>query len=150
MVRNILLVLASVGVLLQTPPPQYHPNYVWDRTGGQGKVWLSWSPERRQGFVEGYGSGYDSGYGQACLVYFTVSPARPMHLGEDTSLQKCKERELGYSKGVDYYAGQITAYYEKYPTNVDLPIVWLFQAFSDSENKSLEEIHQAWTRHEHP
>lgn len=149
MFRTILL-FVSLGVLLQGWPPNYHPNYVWDRTGGQGKLWLSWSPERRQGFSGGYLWAYDVGFRQACLAYFTASPPKSMTLDlKDSPLQKCAVRELQYSKGPDRYAALITDYYEKYPDDVDLPITWLFQAFSEQENKSPEEIHRAWSNHHH-
>jgi hypothetical protein len=54
-----------------------------------------------------------------------------------------------YSKGHPFYEAAVTAYYEKYPSDVDLPITWLFLAFSDQEHKSPEEIHRAWSDHHH-
>lgn len=154
MFRKILLlalVLASLDALSQTSSSQYHPDYVWDRTGGQGKLWLSWSPERRLGFTEGYIWAYQRGFSDACVAYFDASPPPKMTLDlADSPLQKCKLREPSYSKVHGYYEAAVTAYYEKYHSNVDLPIPWLFLAFSDSENKGPEEIHRAWSKHEHP
>jgi hypothetical protein len=151
MLRNVLWVLVSLNVLFQTSPSQYHPDYIWDRTGGQGKLWLSWSPERRQGFSRGYLWAYHVGFRQACVAYFEANPPEGFHtLLEDSPDHKCMLRELHYSKGPDDYAAQVTTFYEKYPADVDLPIAWLFQAFSDSENKGPEEIHRAWSKHAHP
>ncbi len=151
MFRNILLVLASLGILCQSSSSQYHPDYVWDRTGGQGKLWLSWSPERRQGFAYGYLWAYHKAFRAACAAYFNASPPPEMTLNlADSPLQKCNLREPDYSKGPDYYQTAITAFYEKYPTDTDVPIAWLFLAFSDSENKSPEQIHRAWAKHDHP
>ena len=151
MFRNILLVLISLNVLAQTSSSSYRPAYVWDRTRGQGKLWLSWSPERRLGFTQGYLWAYHKGFREACVVYFDTSPPPTIILGEETPLQKCNVRELHYPYIFDHNEAKITAYYEKYPSDVDLPITWLFQAFSDSENKTPEEIHSAWAHsHNHP
>ena len=151
MFRNIILAVVSVGLLSQIPLSKYHPDYVWDRTRGEGKLWLSWTPERRLGFTEGYIWAYQNGFSNGCVAYFEASP--PPHMTLDLSespLQKCKLREPGYSKAHSYYEEEVTAYYKKYPGDVDFPIPWLFLAFSDSENKSLEEIHRAWAKHDHP
>ena len=152
MFRNILLsVLVSLSVVPQTSSSRYHPDYAWDRTGGQGKLWLSWNPERREGFTYGYLWAYHKAFSAACLAYFDASPPPTMTLNlADSPLQRCKLREPDYSKGPDYYEAAITAFYEKYPSDADLPISWLFLAFSDSENKTPEQIHSAWARHAHP
>lgn len=152
MFRNMLLViLVWLTVQPQTSPSQYHPAYVWDRTGGQGNLWLSWSPERRLGFTEGYIWAYQRGFSDACVAYFDASPPLTMTLDlANSPLQKCKLRQPSWAKAHDDYQKAVTAYYEKYPSDVDLPIPWLFLAFSDSENKKPEEIHRAWARNEHP
>ena len=156
MPRNVLRALVSFGLLLQTPysqvPPGYHPHYVHERMRGEGKLWLGWSPEERVGFTRGYLWSYHMAYGQACLVSFELAPAQPSELRslEDSPLQQCMLRELHYSKHSDYYTAKITAFYQKYPTDLDVPIPWLFLAFSDSENKTPEQIHLAWAHGTRP
>jgi hypothetical protein len=148
--RTILMFLA-LRVLAQGWPSNYHPYYVWDRMGGQGSLWLSWTPERRLGFAEGFLWAYQEGFDNACQAYFNATPPDTTTAKfEDSALHKCFVRRPNYTKDPDYYAAQITAYYERYPEDVDLPIRWLFLAFSDQEHKTPEEIHRHWAKHEHP
>jgi hypothetical protein len=113
---------------------------------GEGRLWLSWSPERRQGFTYGYLWSYHQAYTQACIVADELNPGN----GFDLHVQHCFDRELSYPQKLDYYETKITTYYKQHPTDLDLPIDWLFLAFSDSENKSAEEIHSAWERGANP
>ena len=147
----LLLALASVNAHSQGPPPGYHPTYVWDRAGGQGKLWLSWSADERHGFTAGYVWGYQRGFTEACLAYSEANPPAKTTLDlADSPLQKCNLRKPTYSHSAKQYEEAITSYYTKYPSDVDLPIPWLFLAFSDSEHKTAEEVHRAWTKHTHP
>jgi hypothetical protein len=85
------------------------------------------------------------------LAYFNASPPTWMTLDLAKSpLQKCNLRCARYSKDYLFYEAAITAYYEKYRGDVDLPIRWLFLAFCDQEHKTPEEIHRAWSKHRHP
>jgi len=148
--RNWLRILLLL-VVCQASSGQYHPPYVVQRTRGDGKLWLGWNLERRQGFAQGYLWAYGPTFQRACLAYYDATPPETSTLDLDQSpLQKCMLGRLNYSKPADYYEAQITAYYKRYPTDVDLPIVWLFQAFSDSENKTPEHMHSAWERHTLP
>ncbi len=150
MLRKALRFLVLLAVC-QVSSGQYHPPYMRDPTPGQGKLWLSWSVERRRGFTLGYLWGYGPAFRQACVAYFHANPPKTMTLDLTQSpLQKCMLCRLNYSKSADYYEAQITAYYKRYPTDLDLPIIWLFQAFCDSENKTPEQMHSAWARHTHP
>jgi len=147
MLRKAFQVLLLL-VFCEASSGQYHPPYVHDPTPAEGKLWLSWSLERRQGFTRGYLWAYGATFSQACVAYFDASPPKAMTLDlAQSPLQKCMLRELNYSKDPDYYETQITAYYRRYPTDLDVPIIWLFQAFCDSENKTPEQMHSAWARH---
>ena len=144
----LLLFFASVPVLCQGPPPRYHRPYVWDRRGGQGKEWLNWSRERRRGYAYGYLTGYHVAFGAACVAYADASPPATLPADlEDVPEQKCIERRPNYNHGTDYYEEAITNYYKKYPSDLDLPTAWLFLGFSESEHKSPEDMHRAWTNH---
>jgi hypothetical protein len=125
--------------------------YEIDRTPGQGKMWLSWSKPERQRFILGYLWAYHSGFSSGCVTYFDNGSTQISLNVEASPLQKCKLHELAYSKNASFYENAITKYYEKYPTDLDLPLSWLMQAFSDTENKSASEVHAAWNRgHSHP
>jgi hypothetical protein len=69
----------------------------------------------------------------------------------ESTTQKCKVQELTFSKSIKDYEGLVSRFYEEHPTDLDVPIPWLLQAFSDSENKTPDKIHQAWSQgHSHP
>ncbi len=125
--------------------------YQIDRTLGQGKMWLRWTRPERQRFVLGYLWAYHSGFSSGCVTCFESSSTQISTNVETSPLQKCKLQELTYSKDAAYYENEITKYYRANPADYDLPLSWLMQAFSDSENKSPAEIHAAWMRgHSHP
>lgn len=150
MLKKSFLLLFSCTLLAQATGSQFHPRYISEKRPGQGKLWLDLPPERRLGFVEGYTFAYHKAHHQACLFAYDLNPGPPLKLGDKSLLQQCNDTDLQFSKSLEYYESQITSFYEKYPTDIDVPLAWLFQALSDSEHKSLEEIHQAWKNHTHP
>jgi hypothetical protein len=150
MKTSLLLSLMAI-LLLQTSPTPRHPNYVLDRTPAQGKRWLSWSPDERQRFILGYLWAYHSGFSAACRDYFEISQQKSIGGKTDDLLQECKLQELQYSKDITYYERSITDYYKEFTDDTDLPLAWIIQAFSDSEQKTPADIHAAWSHgHAHP
>lgn len=145
-----LLVIVFLVALLSSSS-RSSGQYQTERTAGQGKMWLNWSIPKRQGFVLGYLWGYHSGFSSGCVTYFDSSSTQISTNLETSPLQKCKLQELTYSRDASYYENEITKYYRANPTDYDVPLSWLMQAFSDTENKSAADIHAAWMRgHSHP
>jgi hypothetical protein len=143
-------VLISLGSLLSSSV-NGSERYQIDRTPGQGRMWLSWTKPERQRFILGYLWAYHSGFSSGCVTYFENGSTQISANVEASPLQRCKLQELTYSKDVSYYESQITIYYEKYPTDFDVPLPQLLQAFSDTENRSASEIHAVWLgEHSHP
>lgn len=151
MSRYILLAVLTCTVCLQASGPQARPYYFHDRSVGEGQLWLSWIESQRESFVFGYLRGYQTGFTSACLVYSEAAPKNDILDLNHSPLQKCKLQQLVFSKTPNQYAQQITIFYEKYPSDGDVPVFWLIQAFSDSEKKTAEEVHAAWSnQHGHP
>ena len=147
----LLLLFASVQVFSQDPLSQHHPAYAWDRIPGQGKEWLSRSREFRRGYAYGYLTAYRLAFSEGCRQYSLVVPPEKMPEGtERSSMNRCVDSEPLYDQVTGYYEEAITAYYKKYPGDVDLPTAWLFLGFSKSEHKSPEEMHKAWINHSPP
>jgi hypothetical protein len=149
--RSALVLTLLIGFFGQTSARQSPPSYVLDRTAGQGKLWLGWMPAERQSFILGYLWAYHSGFTSGCRVYFDANPPKTLGSVEQSPLQRCMLQELHYSREASSYEREITGFYEKFPSDSDVPISWLFQAFSDSEHKAPNEIHSAWSHgHSHP
>jgi len=150
MPRYALELAALAMLFLESATIRQRPDYVHDRTAGQGKVWLAWAPSERERFLFGYLQGYNAGFASGCRKYFDANPPVSINL-KDSPLQACMLQRPQYSKDIKEYTSQITSYYQEFPGDKDVPIVWLLQAFSDSENKTLQEIHKAWSEgHSHP
>jgi hypothetical protein len=149
--KSSLLLILLACLLFQDVTKQSHPDYVLDRTPAQGKLWLGWAPAERERFVLGYLWAYHLGFTSACRDYFESSPPPTLSSTENSPLQKCMLQELHYSEDVKHYVRRITSFYERFPGDTDLPLSWILQALSDSEGKTPDEIHAAWSRgHEHP
>ena len=149
--KAYLLIAVVTAALLVQAPNESHANYVLDRTPIQGKTWMSWSEPERERFLLGYLQAYHLGFTSACRNYFEGAPPKTLTSLETSPLQKCMLQELHYSASVTQYERQITDFYNRFPDAHEEPLSWLIQAFSDSERKTPEEIHAAWSRgHAHP
>jgi hypothetical protein len=124
--------------------------YPTPRTSGEGLTWLGWNAEQRVNFVTGFLSAYEIALRSGCLEYFAADPPQDALDLNKSPLQKCMLQRPNFSKLPDNYAREITSYYEQFPSDSDLLTSWLILAFSDSENKSFEHVHGAWTRHANP
>lgn len=145
MLKCAAVVTVLVLFFLQTSNIQKQADYVHDRTAGEGKLWLSWTPDERERFLFGYLKGYGAGFASGCHRYFAASPPKVISGLSDSPLQRCMLQELSFSKKISEYEAQITVFYKTFPADTDLPVSWLAQAFSDSEKKTPDEIHEAWS-----
>ena len=149
MCKILLLSLSLIACGFQSPLPKGHAEYHHYTSPLDGRTWVNWTSDQQHTFLIGYLEGYHLGFGSACVADFDASPQTTFKLN-DSPLQKCKTQELSFSKGLNL-AEEMTTFYKKFPTDVELPIAWLVQAFSDSEHKTLEEVHTAWANgHSHP
>lgn len=144
MFRKLILSATFLTLTLQNPVSQKHARYPIARSTGDGQRWLSWSADQRQTFISGFLAGYALGFRTGCTEYsFADPPPDALDLSK-SPLQKCMLQQLDYSKMPKDYAGQISTFYERYPSDLNVPTTWIVLALSDSENKSLDEIHAAW------
>ena len=56
-------------------------------------------------------------------------------------MSTCLELNVRHSQESDYYASQITAFYQRYPEDRHIPVRTVLYMLSDREKKSLEQIH---------
>jgi hypothetical protein len=150
--KILLLSLSLIASSFQDSPPKGHAQYSHYTSTLDGRTWVNWTSNQRQTFVTGYLEGYNLGFGAACIADFDALPQKLTGLNlADSPLQKCMTQQLQFSKGSSHYAEEITTFYEKFTSDAELPVAWLVQAFSDSEHKTLEEVHTAWANgHSHP
>jgi hypothetical protein len=125
--------------------------YPEPRTSGEGQLWLAWNPQQRQNFVSGFLEAYAVGFRAGCLQYSFADPSGEVLDLNKSPLQKCMLQQLSFGKPANAYAEAITSFYNRFPTDSDVPNAWLILAFSDSENKTPEQIDVAWREgHRHP
>jgi hypothetical protein len=139
MITKIAVVILLLSPHLQTLTAQRHMGYPIERSPGQGTLWLSLTEPQKQQFVLGYLKGFQLGFRSGCITYFDVNPPKAFSL-DKSPLERCTTEQLSYSNGVEYYTNQITAFYKRYPGDGDVSLPWLLRAFSDSEQKTLQDI----------
>ena len=107
---------------------------------------MSWEETERLAFVRGYLVGVRQGYTNGCFAFDDLTrPQFSVRNPADTPVSKCLSQGPHFSKVPDYYEAQITAYYERYVTDRNLNLEKLLYSLSDSQGKSLEQIHEMWT-----
>ena len=146
---GVLVILVVVICVAQTRPG---PGQI-DR-GGE---WLSWSPEQRATYIDGFITGYLQGSHRACEVadeLFEVG--KPHRLGDEHHRSeipsaRCRARMDEYSKakytetaGPDFsaYADVITEFYTKHPEYQGIPFVDLMKSLGDHNYKSADQLYQ--------
>jgi hypothetical protein len=142
--KKLFLGVSLLALTAQNPVVEKDVRYPIPRSTGEGQRWLSWSADQRQSFISGFLTGYTVGFRTGCTEYSFADPPKDGLDLNKSPLQKCMIQELDYSKMPKDYAIRITAFYERYPADADVPTTWLVLALSDSEHKSFEEIHTAW------
>jgi hypothetical protein len=100
-----------------------------------GDIWLHWSRERRQAFVDGYIVGYYRGHLNGCQ-----DGAGEANKPAADFLSKCFNRRLGFSVETGLYEEQITKFYTLYPENRNLSEKYILEALAG--NLTIEEIHK--------
>ncbi len=103
--------------------------------GLNGYVWMQWTEDQRSYFMWGYVRGFDFGQTRLCHAV-----AAPLHWKLE-EMSKCLELNVRYSKETDYYASEITAFYERYPEDRHIPVTTVLYLLSDGEVRSLQQIH---------
>lgn len=142
MARSLSLVLALLFVVIPDSQSQ-EPRIRTLGTGfSQGRVWLEWTRASRIGFVRGYLAGVHTGCRDAC---FTATNTKPSFgpVGPD-SLSKCLGTCPRFSGSPEYYEARITAFFSTYKSDVGMPVDEVLRLLSDSENRSLDQIHELY------
>jgi hypothetical protein len=124
--------------------PKKNAIYPEPRTSGEGRAWLARNSQQRETFVSGFLEAYTLGFRAGCLQYSFVDPSGVVLDLNKSLLQKCMLQQLSFGKPANEYVDAITSFYDRFPADSDLPTSWLILAFSDSENKTPEQIDVAW------
>jgi hypothetical protein len=125
-----MLLLVSIAASVTPPQP------------GTGHEWVSWSPEQRLTFMDGFWAGYVMGTHNACDVTNDLWEVGKMHrIGDDPS-GRCLARVELYSKDPQSYATVLTDFYTPHPEYRNVPVVYLMRFLSDSKPKTADELYQ--------
>ena len=142
----------AIVVIVMCVAAQVRPNHL-DR-GGE---WLSWSPQQRSTYVDGFIGGYLHGSHRACEVadeLFEVG--KPHRLGDEhhpseIPSARCLARMEEYSKakyressGPDFsaYADVITEFYTKHPEYEGIAFFDLMKCLGDHNYKTSDQLYQ--------
>jgi hypothetical protein len=142
-----ILCIHLIASPVPVPPQNTGRVYPNDRTGDDGKLWLGWDHAKRQGYVLGYVYGQTRGYRDGCLAFEDAARSNSELNLKTSPLQKCMSKEPQYPKDADHYEAQITAFYEQYPTDRNMPLGEIFRLLSDGRANTLDEIHQSFHDH---
>jgi hypothetical protein len=117
----VLLAIISLLAAQTLAPNKKDAIYPITRTSGEGHTWLGWNAEQRVNFVTGFLSAYAIAFRSGCLEYSFADPPKDALDLNKSPLQKCMLQQLSFSKLPDNYAREITSYYERFPSDSDLP-----------------------------
>jgi len=122
----------------------------------RGGEWLSWSPEQRATYVDGFITGYLQGRNQACAVADELfEKGKPHRLGDghhpdDLPSARCLAQMEEYSRGrytasgsidASSYTDVITEFYTKHPEYRGIPFVNLMKLLSDRDYKTADQLY---------
>jgi hypothetical protein len=116
---------------------------------GEGDGWMNWNSDTRLGFVWGYTIGLNRGFGQGCGAYYKVALPGKAHNLRDDPLSKCISKGPGFSKPPAFYENRITDFYTSFPEDRDVPFEQVLRWLSDSENISVQQMHERTKEHGH-
>jgi hypothetical protein len=147
----LLLALVSTSCSFK---PDYAPKSAYDstrfpqtRTVNEAKVWVSWSSSERLTFVRGFLAGYRGGYEHGCDYLIALTQSRSSDY--DCLSKKPQHLPISDSQALlnnDYstYATSMTAFYETYPQDDDVPITILLYNIVFN-NKTAAQFHNELT-----
>jgi hypothetical protein len=112
------------------------------RTRQEGHEWLKWTRSNRTAFVAGYVKGKEEGCLDGCSDAEHVA-AQATDAAALTSglLLQCHQACDAFTQPADVYGDAVTSFYEKFPSDQDIPITYVLQLLSDKNRKSSEQIH---------
>lgn len=130
----------------------------------RGGEWLSWSPEKRTTYVDGFITGYQAGSHDACEVAEQLfgTPGKMYRLGDEHHSSempsaRCLARTGTYSKvkftdsgDLDFsaYTDVITEFYTKHPEYRGIPFASLLNSLG--KYKTSDELYQMALKGEWP
>lgn len=112
-----IVFLALLGAALLAAPATRDASA--QRSRREAKIWLRWSPDERQGYVWGFSVGHAEGYEKACRLMDGLWPVG-VKRGQSDPLRICFAKEVGLSRGANYYAESVTEFYKRYPGDQDI------------------------------
>ena len=101
-----------------------------------GDIWLRWSRERRQAFVDGYIEGYYRGNLNGCQDAAEQGDNKPAA----DFLSECLNRRLRFAVETARYEKEITRFYTLYAENRNLSEKYILEELAG--NVTIEEIHK--------
>jgi hypothetical protein len=109
---------------------------------GTGHEWISWTPEQRSSFIDGFWAGYVMGTRRACEVADDLFEAGKMHRVGDDPSARCSARLELYSKDVSSYTAVLTDFYTQHAEYRNIPVVYLMRFLSDGKFKTADELYR--------
>jgi hypothetical protein len=143
MTRIALLLSILLFSLSCSSKPDYSPNpkyrttrFPATRTDSEAKLWLHWSSSERLAFIRGFAVGYQQAHSEVC----PVATSSPEDSRQQTSQARCGEQSvkaqrlpdsvnaLFFDNELKEYSDSMTAFYESYEQDDDVPIMELLQS----------------------
>ena len=134
-VMSVLVMLLSCSSKPDySPNPTFHTTrFPQTRTVSEAKVWLHWSAAERIAFVRGFVIGYE----QACREAATTSDSQ-FSCSERAKRLPPSFSALVFDHQVGEYSKSMTAFYEAYPEDDDVPITELLESLAFNQETPVQ------------
>ena len=108
-------------------------------------LWLSWSPDTRAEYVEGFVMGFREGEKKGCSYYADkITPYLPNKAATVNELPEvvCLDAMPDFVKLGHEYTDAITAYYKKYPSDRQAGMARLMKELATPPGLTIDQIHE--------
>ena len=139
---SVLLAVVSFGHSAKSQTNSRKIHFPNARTSKDGDIWLQWDRSHRLGFVEGYLRGNHDGHEKGCLSAQEVKSETSKTETSLLGMTQCLKTEKSFSGPVDIYANKITEFYQQFPSDREIPMIYVLTFLSDEDKKDFKQIHQ--------
>jgi hypothetical protein len=108
----------------------------------EGEDWMKWDSDTREIYVGCYFVAFNHGFKSACKKAALSDKSSSASKVSEAPDEPCVAKMPQFTRPVEFYSQKITDYYRSYPSDRYAMIRELLDYMSDSQNLTLEQIHE--------
>jgi len=109
------------------------------RGHAEGDDWLQWNNDVRMQYLSSYLGAFSHGFHSACKA---MQGAETTSKSGEPPMKICMRNLPTYGKTLDLYAGEITQFYQQYPSDRFATVQEIMDYLSDSRGLNVQQIHE--------